>query len=578
VLTRELGGHGGDGRGYSEWLADHEPDSEVAEPIWRNELAALRRRPDIDLFVAVDDDDVGPLRQTLDSLQRQVYPHWTLHLTTTASANDRLCKEITGIAAQDSSVVAHPTITETSTAAALNAALTHTTGDWLTVLAPGDLLRPDALLKVATLLDAKSDTQIVYSDHDELDPTGLRSNPVFKPDFSPATLLGKNYLERPIFFRNANVRALGGWTNISHELDEYDFALRILDMNGPTATTAIQHIGHVLLHRRSRPVQASVADKTANAEAEIISAHLSKMDVQADVDSLPSGVGRRIRHRLPSPKPLVSLIMPTRDRADLLEFSVGSILSLTDYTQFELLIIDNGSVEVSTHDLLDEYCLDSRVRVLNYPAEFNYSAINNFAVSQSMGDIIGLLNNDIEVISGDWLQEMVSWAALPYIGCVGAKLYYPDGRLQHGGVIIGIGDNGIAAHSHKYFSKDDVGYGARLAIVPNISAVTGACLLVKKDIYNTVGGLDERLMVAFNEVDFCLKVSELGYRNIMNPFAELIHHESASRGADDTPEKLKRFGREIDLMKTKWENKLRIDPYYSPHLTKIHENFDLDWE
>jgi hypothetical protein len=261
------------------------------------------------------------LRQTLDSLRRQVYPHWTLHLTTTASANDRLCKEITGIAAQDSRVVAPPTSTETSTAAALNAALTHATGDWLTVLAPGDLLRPDALLQVATLLDSKSDTRIVYSDHDELDPTGLRSNPVFKPDFSPETLLGRNYLERPIFFRNADVRALGGWTNISQELDEYDFALRILEMNGPTATNAIQQIGHTLLHARSCPVQASVADKTANAEAEIIRAHLSRMCVQADVDSLPTSVGQRIYHRLPSPKPFVSLIMPTRDRADLLEFA-----------------------------------------------------------------------------------------------------------------------------------------------------------------------------------------------------------------------------------------------------------------
>jgi len=273
---------------------------------------------------------------------------------------------------------------------------------------------------------------------------------------------------------------------------------------------------------------------------------------------------------------MLSLIMPTRDRADLLTKSVGSILAKTAYEPFELLIVDNDSQEISTHLLLEQFSADPRVRVVKCGGEFNYSYINNMAASVSRGEVLGLINNDMEVVSSRWAEELVAWAKMKEIGCVGAKLYYPNGSVQHGGVILGI--NGVAAHSHKYASMDDVGYGMRLSLTHNLSAVTGACLFVKKEVYHLVGGLDEGLKVAFNDVDFCLEVAMAGFRNIVVPSVELIHHESASRGTDETPEKLARFMQETNLMKKRWGNHLINDPFYSPNLTRTHENFDLNWD
>jgi hypothetical protein len=214
--------------------------------------------------------------------------------------------------------------------------------------------------------------------------------------------------------------------------------------------------------------------------------------------------------------------------------------------------------------------------VLHFPGVFNYSKINNWAVIQSRGEIIGLINNDIEIIESNWLSEMVSYAIRPEIGCVGAKLYYPDFKIQHAGVILGLG--GVAGHSHKHFEGNHPGYFKRLILAQNLSAVTGACLLVKKHIFQKVGGLDEiNLKVAFNDVDFCLRVTSLGYQNLWTPFAKLYHHESATRGSDLDTEKLTRFNLEIDFMKKRWANELFSDPYYSKNLTKNNEDFSLNW-
>ena len=253
--------------------------------------------------------------------------------------------------------------------------------------------------------------------------------------------------------------------------------------------------------------------------------------------------------------------------------SVGSILNKTSYEPFEILVLDNGSVEKETQAYLADLHQDPRIRVLRYPHPFNYSAINNFGAREAKGSILALLNNDIEVITSDWLTEMVSFAAQEKIGCVGAKLYYPNRAIQHAGVVLGIG--GVAGHSHKYFQAHEAGYFGRLKVVQNFSAVTGACLVVRKNVFFEVGGLDEGLKVAFNDVDFCLKVRKAGYRNVWTPFAELYHHESLSRGHEDTPERKKRFRSEVAFMKEKWGDVLKSDPFYSPHLTLDREDFSI---
>jgi GT2 family glycosyltransferase len=254
---------------------------------------------------------------------------------------------------------------------------------------------------------------------------------------------------------------------------------------------------------------------------------------------------------------------------------VRSILDKTTYPTFEIVILDNGSVEPQTLEWFESVQRNEpRVRVLRYDLPFNYAAINNFGERHAHGSVLGLINNDVEVISPGWLTEMVGHVCRQNVGCVGAKLYYGDGTIQHGGVIVGIG--GVAGHSHKYASSDARGYFCRLLLTQSLSAVTAACLLVRREVYREVNGLDEQnLAIAFNDIDFCFKVRQAGYRVIWTPHAELYHHESVSRGSDDTPEKAGRFQAEVQFMKKKWGEQLSRDPFYSPHLTLEREDFSI---
>jgi O-antigen biosynthesis protein len=283
----------------------------------------------------------------------------------------------------------------------------------------------------------------------------------------------------------------------------------------------------------------------------------------------------RVKYPIPDPAPLVSLLIPTRDRLNLIEPCVRSIIEKSTYKHFEILILDNGSCEPETLEFFEAIKKqDPRVNVISYDRPFNYSAINNYGVQQAKGSIIGLVNNDIEVINPDWLTEMVSQVSRSEIGCVGAKLYFENDTIQHGGVICSLG--GVAGHSHKHFPRDHPGYFYRLLLPQSLSAVTAACLLVRRHVYEQVEGLDEEnLRIAFNDVDFCLKVREAGYRNLWTPYAELYHYESISRGTEDTPEKQERFRAEIAFMQKKWGSMLDEDPFYSSNLTKDREDFSL---
>jgi len=296
------------------------------------------------------------------------------------------------------------------------------------------------------------------------------------------------------------------------------------------------------------------------------------MHITANVDTTEIGF-QRVRYGLPTPAPLVSLIIPTKDRVDLLKMCIGSILKKTDYDAFEIIIVNNQSQQSETMKYLREIVRDKRIRVLDYDNSFNFSAINNYAVQHANGSVIGLVNNDIEVINGDWLTEMVSHVIRPGVGAVGAKLYYPDDTIQHAGVIIGF--EGVAGHAYRGHGAKFTGQAGRASLTQSLSAVTGACLFVRKQVYEEVGGLDESLKVAFNDIDFCLRIRQAGYRNIWTPFAELYHHESLSRGHEDTPEKQERFQSEIMFMKTRWADELDHDPAYNPNLSLVGDAFSL---
>jgi GT2 family glycosyltransferase len=299
------------------------------------------------------------------------------------------------------------------------------------------------------------------------------------------------------------------------------------------------------------------------------------MGLAAEVEAAPEAPAlNRVRFACPAPQPLVSIIIPTKDRADLLDMCLQSLQDKTTYANYEVIIVDNGSVEPATQTLFDSL-VGPRFRVVRDDSPFNYSALNNSAARLARGELLCLMNNDIEILTPGWLEEMVSFAMRADVGCVGARLWYPDGRLQHGGCIVGLG--GVAGHSHKYFPKGHPGYFRRAVLHQSFSAVTAACLLLRREIYEQVGGLDEQLVVAFNDVDFCLRVQAAGYRNVWTPYAEMNHHESASRGEEDNPEKIARFKREIDFIKARWGDTLLHDPAYSYNLTLDIEDFSYAW-
>jgi len=412
--------------------------------------------------------------------------------------------------------------------------------------------------------------RLVYCDEDRI-AEGRRFEPHFKPDFSRELFRSYNYLGALVLHHADHLHALGGWREGFDGAEQYDLNLRACE---GARDEAVVHIPHVLVHRQNKadlragrePADASEAGLRALEE------HVARTGLGATVEPVPGTRGYRLRLPVPKPEPRVSLIVPTRDRVELLRGCVESIREKTTYTNYEIIVVDNGSHEAATLSYLDELAALPDMRVLSYREPFNYSAINNFAAARAEGSIIGLINNDIVAITPDWLTEMVGWALLPDVGCVGAKLYYADGTVQHGGVILGLG--GIAGHAHRGFPRDHPGYFSRLKLTQNLTAVTGACLIVRREIFEEVGGLNERdLTVAYNDVDFCLRVREAGYTNVWTPFAELYHLESVSRGAEDSPEKLRRYQSEMAYMQQNWI--LNLDPYYSVNLTLDREDFSF---
>ncbi|MGB8633713.1 MAG: glycosyltransferase family 2 protein, partial [Rhodanobacteraceae bacterium] len=367
---------------------------------------------------------------------------------------------------------------------------------------------------------------------------------------------------------------VGGFRTGYEGAQDHDLTLRISEQ---LEDREIIHIPKVLYHWRATTGSTAKSpdekDYAASKARRAVEDHLRRSSIPGDVTHTEAGY-LRVKYSLPETPPRVSLIIPTRDRLDLLRMSVGSILENTSYPDFEVIIVDNQSQEPETIAWCKEIATnDPRVRILPHDKPFNFSRINNDAVARASGEIIGLVNNDIEATDPGWLAEMVSHAIRPDVGAVGAKLYYPDGSIQHAGVILGFG--GVAGHVYCSKPKDHAGQMGRAMLVQNMSAVTAACLVVRKEAYLAVGGMNEDLRVAFNDIDFCLRLLKAGYRNVWTPHAELIHHESASRGLEDTMEKQRRFASESQLMKAIWGEMLNRDPAYNTNLSLSLEPFTL---
>lgn len=559
---------------YHSWIEQHERGGEKRSAAFRRRLEKLSRRPLISIIMPTYNTRTELLRETIGSVLAQIYEEWQLCIADDASSDPEVLKILAAYAEADRRIKVVHRDARGGISRASNSALEIVTGKWVAMLDHDDLLAPQALLRVAETINTNPRAQVIYSDEDKITETGYRYGVYFKPDFSLELFRSQNYLNHLTVHRTENVRRLGGWRAGFEGSQDYDLNLRIIEQI-PSSTVC--HIPDVLYHWRvvtgSTALAVSEKRDAYTAGMRALNDHINRLKLCAVVEEASGVPFYRLRFAPPRPAPLVSIIIPTRDKVELLRTSVGSLLDRTSYEPFEILVIDNGSIEAETQSYLEELARTPRVRVLSYPHPFNYSAINNFGAREAKGDILSLLNNDVEVIASDWLTEMVSFAAQDEVGCVGAKLYYSNRTIQHAGVILGVG--GVAGHSHKYFPPREAGYFGRLKVVQNVSAVTGACLVVRKSVYFEVGGLDDTLTVAFNDVDFCLKVRDAGYRNVWTPYAELYHHESLSRGYEITRERRKRFRSEITFMKEKWGGALECDPFYSPHLTLDREDFSI---
>lgn len=561
---------------YDDWITQVEAPSLPSESEVKSRLAALKKHPLISVVMPVYNTDAEYLRSCLDSVLMQSYPRWELCIADDASPKQHVRSILEEYQSKDKRIKVVFRQRNGHISAASNSALSLATGGYVALLDHDDELSEHALLFMVEAINQNPKAKVLYSDEDKIDGDGWRSDPHFKSDWNPDLFYSNNYVSHLGVYRRSLLKKIGGFRVGVEGSQDQDLLLRCLPH---VKSQEIVHVPRVLYHWRTVEGSTALASGeksyTTAAGVKALTDYFSEVNPAVRINSAALPNTYRVHWPIPDPSPLVSLLIPTRDKRELTETCVRSILDKTTYTNFEILILDNGSVEKETLDFFKQIQReDKRVRVLRYDHPFNYSAINNFGVRHTRGTVIGLINNDIEVISPEWLYEMVSHAMRPDIGCVGAKLYYDNGQLQHAGVILGIG--GVANHSHKNFERHAHGYFGRLKLVQNLSAVTAACLLVRREIYEKVGGLDEEnLRVAFNDVDFCLKVREAGFRNLWTPYSELYHHESISRGNEDTPEKKERFNGEVSFMKKKWGVALESDPFYNINLTKNREDFSL---
>lgn len=560
---------------YAGWIRQFDTHTSDELQAMAENVRRFADRPLISIVMPTYNSPQKWLIRCIESVQQQVYPHWELCVADDASSAPHVRKILQRYAKIDKRIKVVFREQNGHIAEASNTALELVGGEWIALMDHDDELPRHALYVVAKAINEHPEAGLIYSDEDKIDEAGHRFDPYFKPDWNYDLFLGQNMINHLGVYRAELVRKLGGFRKGMEGSQDYDLALRCIEQLKPNQ---IHHIPRVLYHWRaiagSTAVSMDEKGYAAVAARLALHEHLERIgESEANVEVHRHGYRVRRRSTVAGRAPKVSLIVPTRDKVDLLRMCVESILACTSYPNYEIVVVDNQSSDPAALTYMAELGKRTRIRVLRYDEPFNYSAINNFAVRQCDGEIVGLVNNDIETIHADWLDEMVSQVVRPEIGAVGAMLYYPNDTIQHAGVVLGVG--GIAAHVYCGAPRGSGGQMSRALLAQAMSVVTAACLLIRREVFEQVGGLDERLKVAFNDVDFCLRVREAGYTNLWTPYAELYHHESASRGYEDTPEKKHRFEGEVQFMFERWGKVLSEDPAYNPNLTLTGTPFDL---
>lgn len=535
---------------YPQWIANVEQlgGLSVTAP---KVIANWNRHPEFTLLVhAGRETSDAAIQETLTSIEEQFYRQWELQLFVPERVRNTFLEKLGAAAC----------MTAATAAEAFAKGIELARGEYVIPLSAGNKLSPAALFRIGEALQ-NSRPGILYGDEDCL-RHGKRVQPWFKPQWNEELFFAQDYLSSACAVRTDLARAAMPFDQDFWPVAVYTTILRI----ATKSASEVRHIPHVLCHRsdgHSGPPQDSYVTTVAH--------HLASQNAEVGAGLFGSV---RVTWPLPVQPPLVSIIVPTRDKVDLLRACVEGLLSNTTYPEFELIIVDNGSAERRTHAYLESAVRHQRVNVISYPGPYNYSAINNLAVAESKGNYVCLLNNDTQVIDGDWLHALMRQAMRPHIGAVGAKLLYSDGSIQHAGVVIGMGD--AAGHAHRFLQEGKPGYFNMPHLPQYVSAVTGACMVVQKRKYEAVGGLDEdRLAVAFNDVDFCLKLEAAGWRNVYEPKAVLIHHESKSRGKDTSPKHIERYRKELAVLQERWGTTTYVDPLHNPNLSRATETFTI---
>ena len=529
---------------YQKWIENNEPTKEELEEQRNTEF---KLNPKISIIIPMYNTPVKFFEELVDALILQTYPNWELCL---ADGSPEKNEELRPIFEKDDRIHYKFIGENKGIAGNTNEALKLATGDFIGLLDHDDLLPEFSLFEIVKCINKNPEVDFIYTDEDKFEQLcGKRYDPYFKSDFAPDTLRANNFICHFSIFRKDLMDKLGGFRSEYDGAQDYDILLRMSEN-----AKNIVHIPKILYHWRVHELSTAKSGGTAKpyayeAGVKAVQAHIDRIGLEGIKGN-----------------PKISIVIPNKDYISTLKVCLKSLTKLTTYENYEIIIVENNSEKPETFEYYKEIDGKDKIKVIYYPEkEFNYSKIINFGVKNATGEYIVQLNNDTEILTQKWLEEMLGFAQREDVGAVGVELFYPDKTIQHAGIIVGIG--GVAGHVFKNIPHNMHGYFSKDAMIQNMSAVTAACIMTKKSIYEEVGYMDEKFKVAFNDVDFCLKIRQTGKLIVYNPYVQFLHYESKSRGFEDTPEKQERFKTEIDRFYEKWQSFLdKGDPYYNINL------------
>lgn len=539
--------------------------------IEKQRSAKFNYMPKISIVVPMYNTKFSYFVELIDSINNQTYQNFEVCLADSSKIPDVQIQKY--IQELNSNKIVYKNISQNlGISENTNVAISFSTGDYVAFCDHDDVISINALYEVVKAINS-SDADFIYTDEDILE-NGIRKNPHFKPDFSPDLLTSYNYICHLCVVKRKLLDEVGLLNKEFDGAQDYDFVLRATEK-----AKNIVHIPKVLYHWRAHETSTSYSSSAKEyvymAGKRAIEEHFKRINIKAKVEILDEPGRYRVKYDVIG-NPKISVIIPNKDSKSDLKKCIDSILK-SSYQNYEIVIVENNSKTKEIFDYYDKIQKDNdNIKVVSIKIDkFNYSLINNFGVKNSKGEYIVLLNNDTKVLSNDWMEEMLGICQRDDVGIVGAKLLYPDFKVQHAGVVVGIG--GVAGHVNVNIAENEEGYFSRANVINNFSAVTAACLMIKRSIFEKIDGLDEKLKVAFNDIDLCMKVRKLKYLIVFTPYAKLMHYESKTRGSEDTPEKIKRFESEMDVFKSKWKDELdRGDPYYNINLRLDKVNFEIN--